>query len=364
VASVYNRGTKAQPRWYSKTKDAAGIWRSKATRQQNRRDALKVALAEEAKSERQRAGLERAAVPDPLMGELLERWSLGLVNRSSLHDRARAQRHLLPKWGSARLSAVDLRAVLGWLDEMRTAGKLAAGSQRHCLNLLSRFFSWAIERQVAQVNPCRSVPQGRRPVVVQRRDVPWIEDDGQVSALMLALPAPFDQMFYLGNRSGLRTGEVCGLRLADLGELGEGAVRVRFSYDGPLKEDKRGEGRCKWAPAADDAQAVLGAWLARRQNEGAGAEDYVFPRPGGGHWRKEDVFYRWRVARAAVGLSLSYYQGTRHSFASRLLAAGVPIDAVSAALGHSSVIVTKRHYDHVLRRTFAATMRQGLQARG
>ena len=44
-------------------------------------------------------------------------------------------------------------------------------------------------------------------------------------------------MFYLCNRSGLRSGEAAGLRMSDMAFVDEG--RVRFSYDGRLKEDKK-----------------------------------------------------------------------------------------------------------------------------
>jgi hypothetical protein len=59
-------------------------------------------------------------------------------------------------------------------------------------------------------------------------------------------------MFYLGNRSGLRTGESCGLHLSDLAFVKEGTIRVCKSYDGPLKEDRDGSGKVKWAPAPED----------------------------------------------------------------------------------------------------------------
>jgi len=84
-------------------------------------------------------------------------------------------------------------------------------------------------------------------------------------------------MFYLGNRSGLRTGEAAGLRMSDLAFVDEGVIRVRFSYDGPLKEDKKGEGKVKWVPAPEDCNEFLGPWLAQRRAQGAGPEDRVFP---------------------------------------------------------------------------------------
>ena len=45
---------------------------------------------------------------------------------------------------------------------------------------------------------------------------------------------------------------------------------------------------------------------------------------------------------------------------SRNLARGVALDEVSAAVGHSSPLVTKRHYDHFVRKSFSAGLRRGL----
>lgn len=60
--------------------------------------------------------------------------------------------------------------------------------------------------------------------------------------------------------------------------------------------------------------------------------------------------------------TMTWYQATRHSFASRYFSAGASLDEVSAAVGHSSPVVTKRFYDHYVRRSFSPTLRAGLGA--
>jgi integrase len=211
--------------------------------------------------------------------------------------------------------------------------------------------------------------------------MPWIDDDAIVRRIMGALKRPADLMFYLGNRSGLRVGEICGLRMSDLAELEQGRIRVRFSYDSCLKEDKgaSGTGKTKWAPAPDDASLAFKSWLEQRKAEGAGPEALVFPRV---HKKKEgqreelvhDKQYlerAWKAARMALakdenklGLKLTFYQATRHSFVSRNLSGGATLDEVTAAVGHSSPLVTRRYYDHFVRRDFAGRLRSGLGLTG
>jgi integrase len=60
---------------------------------------------------------------------------------------------------------------------------------------------------------------------------------------------------------------------------------------------------------------------------------------------------------------MTFYESGRHSFVSRTLSRGASLDEVSAAVGHSSPMVTKRYYDHFVRKTFSPVMREGVGAK-
>jgi len=356
MASTFNRGSRERPKWFARWRDQDGVWRSKLTHQPTRALAFKVALELQARAERQRLGLEKEIVTSPLVGPLMERWSMGLTNRSSRDDMGRLRLHMKPRFAALRMEALTLGELMRWLDEERTAARISPATLRHCLNLVSRFFGWAIERGYATSNPVRMIPPGRRPQAPGKRDVPWISDEAVIVRIMESLPDPFRLMFFIGNRCGARLGECCGVRLGDVATLVQGCIRLRYSYAGPLKEDRRGVGKTKWAPAPADAQEMVGPWVARRRAEGAGDEDFLFVRPGGGHYRKEAVEAAWNRVRASLGLACNWYQATRHSAASRWLSLGVPLDQVAAALGHSTPAVTAKHYAHFVRRSFSAGM--------
>lgn len=386
MGSVIRRGTRDNPRYFIKYREADGTQRMKLSKQPTKELAKQYLANVEARIQRGLVGIPEVEVEE-LVGNLLDDWTAILRNRNADDDRGRVERHLRPAWGKKRLSEITLAAVMTWLDTQRGKGKLSEPSIRHNLNLLSRFFSWAIERGKATINPVRQIPMGRRPKQSARQDQPWLDDDDVVRKLINALPSPFDLMFYLGNQSGLRPGESAGLRLSDLASLDDGVIRVRFSYDGPLKEDKDGSGKVKWAPAPADAADVFGSWIARREAMGAGPEDLVFPAPpargdkgaGARPYRKEQIEDAWDASAAAhVGEredavvtrhgrksetkkpALTFYQATRHSFVSRNLSKGVALDEVSAAVGHSSPVVTRRFYDHFVRKSFSTEMRTGL----
>ena len=97
----------------------------------------------------------------------------GLTNRNAADDRSRGRRHVVPKFTRMKLADVGLASVMG---EQRATGALSEASIRHNMNLLSRFFSWAIARGKASINPVRQIPMGSRPTQTVKSDTRWIED--------------------------------------------------------------------------------------------------------------------------------------------------------------------------------------------
>jgi len=360
MASVFNRGSRTSPRFFVRVK-VDGRWISRRTHALTLAEARRIAATMQARAERVSLGLEQPAHASLSARSLLESWSGALTNRGARNDRYRIAKHLVPRFGALRIADLTSPAVVLWLDDL-AAGPMKPGSARGLLALLSRFSSWCCDRGYLTANPVKAIPAGRRPRGSQGGgpDTPWINSDATVLDVFEALPEPIRFVFLLANRCGLRTGEAAGLRLADLADLREGAVRVRFNYLSPLlKEAKAGAPKVKYAPAPADLSELLGPWLARRRLEGAGPEDLAFPaRDGRFPFNKDEVGAAFRRVRDALGLpgTLTFHRAGRHSFASRLLSAGAALDEVSQALGHADVRLTQRTYVHFVRKTFSAAL--------
>jgi len=83
-------------------------------------------------------------------------------------------------------------------------------------------------------------------------------------------------------------------------------------------------------------------WCGREFSE----DDFVFARPDSS---LPDPRYLSKVFQQIVqgaGLKRIRLHDLRHTYATLLRAAGVPIEAISKALGHASVLVTLKIYDH------------------
>ena len=224
-------------------------------------------------------------------------------------------------------------------------------TQASNVTLLSRFFSWCIKHEHCGVNPVLMVPAGERPHA-PREERPWLEDERQIGAIIAMLPEGLGKMFYLGSVTGMRPGEIAGLRLGDLATAADGALWITRSYEGALKEDRHG-GKGKPVCIPPVAAGYLEPWLARRRAEGAGPKDLVFP----GHIPAHRSRAMTKV-RAAFGLpaDLDWYRATRHSFASRKLKAGASLDEVSRALGHANTSTTARYYAMFVQSKFSPVM--------
>lgn len=371
MACVVKKTTPAGTRcWYGKYKDRDGVWRTIPTDQPSRSTAASWIVAYQKRIDKE--GEPREDMP---IGDLMPKWLDSIENRSADNDRSRASIHLLPVFRSVKVQTLTKARIIEWLDTMKEAKTISSATQRHCLNLLSRFLSWCEERGYASVNQVKLIPQRSRPKQAPKEnEAPWIEDDQVVRTLISALPEPHNYIFYIGNRSGLRLGEILGLRMSDLAELAEGRISVRYSYDGPLKEDRGRDAtrKMKWAPAATDAAVFLKPWLDRRLAEGAQPEDLVFVSP---RTRKDGTLCycktgperAWRKTLAKLKKEktldlgdLTLYEATRHSFTSRTLKAHGRLEEVSSAIGHASVATTQRHYNRYVIKDFSPTLREGL----
>ncbi|MFF3158001.1 tyrosine-type recombinase/integrase [Streptomyces sp. NPDC057910] len=93
--------------------------------------------------------------------------------------------------------------------------------------------------------------------------------------------------------------------------------------------------------------------LFKRRCQGKAPHDHVFTAPEGGPWDSGGFYHaRWKLALDAAakeGLTKRpRIHDLRHSHASWLIAAKVPLPAIQARLGHESITTTVDRYGHLL----------------
>jgi integrase len=377
MGSTIRRGTRDRPRWYGKYRDVDGHWKMRALLgATTKEDAKKALAAIETNVFKGIVGLPKRSTGKTFEATVRD-WMATLKNRAADKYKGACSKYLIPAFPGTLAAAQEVSAVLVWVDKLRATKKLSEGSVRRLLTVLSAFWTWANERGLATSHPIRLMPKSARPKrSVRKTHTRWLkaDQDDVVWRVMDELDDPFDLAFWLGNRSGLRPGELAGLRMKDLDGLDAGVINVSHSFNGPLKEDRVGD-KFKLVPAPLDAVKMLGPLLKKRRREGAGPEDVVFKyMPTTGRSRKVDAWEgmtldamneRWSVVRTKVPevAAMRWTDATRHSYISRCLAAGASMDEVSESVGHSSVLITRASYDHFARESFSPELRAALSPR-
>jgi site-specific recombinase XerD len=194
-----------------------------------------------------------------------------------------------------------------------------------------------------------SGPVERSPLRIHTRSKrPRTLTDDEVSQLQDACRRLRDRFLVtLLYESGLRISEALGLRHADL-DPAACAVHVVAREDNPNQARVKGM-KDRAVPVRDYLFNRYGDYLDGEY--GDLDSDFVFVNLWRGqrgaamtYSAAEDLGDR---LRRATGIADSTWHALRHSYATRLLRSGVPIEVVAELLGHASTQTTKSTYAHL-----------------
>jgi integrase len=264
-----------------------------------------------------------------------------------LHQKSHAttemylRRHVVPRWGTHRLTDIDPRAVSQWL-----AGKLAEGyapaTAEKMRVLLGRSFELGARWGIAGCdrNPTKGVP--RKPLNNAReRYVTADEAARLISAAEGSRNKQLAAIVRLLLLTGMRISELLSARWESV-DLELRTLHVPTSKTG----------RARYVPLAVAAVDVIAA-LPRPTGL-----VHLFPNPRSPGRHLTTIKHAWQTARKAAGLPDLLIHDLRHSAASFMVNSGVDLFAVGKVLGHASIQSTQR-YSHLANSTLLAAVEAG-----
>lgn len=254
--------------------------------------------------------------------------------------------HVAPHLSAARLRDLDALAVQRYLGALAAAG-VSAASQVRAARTLGLVLNAAVDAGLIGASPLPRVTLPRH----KRADPKFLDRDGlrhltaTADRLVWRDPLYLGALVRVGLDAGPRPGELVALKWMDFDPAGP-TIFIRRSRDkktGKLKETKTGRSRRILDVTPQTAAALLNL-------RGAVAPDPaapIFP------YRGRHLTYKQFRVRVFVPLKLAAEQDInpysfRHTMATTLILAGVPIHVVSARLGHSSIQTTLSHYAHLI----------------
>jgi integrase len=164
--------------------------------------------------------------------------------------------------------------------------------------------------------------------------------------------------YTLAATSGMRRGEVLGLRWRDLDLDGarlsvtQTVISVNYAVMTSAPKTARGRRSVALDPTTVEAlKAHRTRQLAERVALGIGrpaADDLVFSNPDASPVNPAQFSDRFDRLVKAAGVPRIRFHDLRHTHATLALLAGIPAKVVSDRLGHSTVAITLDTYSHVL----------------
>jgi integrase len=293
-------------------------------------------------------------------GDLFDRW-LALRARDLRPSSLRGYTDTLERFAQA-LRPIPLRRVTTLdldmhFERLRQAGTSAARI-RFVRSVLGIAFGQAVRWRLLSYNPVRET---RPPRWNRASYETWEAEEAGAFLACARERCPWWPLFVLALATGMRRGELAGLRVGDL-RLADREILVRrsrvYGSGGPIElEPKTARGRRRIRFRRDVAR-ILRWWLRERERWQVTAQAI-------GLWRTSEYLFVWQDGRPvspntisltfrrlvkAANLRPIRFHDLRHTHAVLELAAGLPLPVLSERLGHRDAALTMRVYaDHVPR---------------
>ena len=289
------------------------------------------------------------------LGEFLKEWLAHVKGdvRQRTYDRyeTAVQKHLTPVLGKVPLASLTPLHIERFKQRQAQAKLAPATITKHFWTLhkaLDRAVAWGM----LAANPCDRVEAPRVP----KPRVRTLSVDEQAKLLLAAQSKALYGPILLALATGMRRGEVLALRWADI-DFEHATLSVVESIEESTAGVGAGEAKTEHARRQVRVPETIVEFLKghkeEQEEERRNISTYedrglVFPRSNGSPKRPSAVTRDFGRLCAKLEIAGVHFHCLRHTHATELLRAGVPVKVVSERLGHASITTTLATYAHVL----------------
>jgi integrase len=244
--------------------------------------------------------------------------------------------HLVPFLGTTRLDSLNTLQV-----QSLYRSKLDSGLSSRTVRMIHTTLHKALKQAVTWSLIPRNVTEAVDPPREQRAEIRPL-DEREVRRLLKAVRGDkLEALYILAITTGMRSGELLGLRWEDI-DLQAGTLQVkRTVFNGRIEPPKTVKGR------RSIKLSQTSVWALRQHQK---ISEWVFCTKVGTPISVHNLHNRsWKplLKRASLPHTTRFHD-LRHTCATLLLTKGVHPKIVQELLGHSSISITLDTYSHVL----------------
>ena len=262
--------------------------------------------------------------------------------------RGYAERNIKPSLGSKQISKVTAADVQTLYRKLQReggvdGGALSPATVRRIHGVLHQALNAAVDRHLIVKNPTDDVTLPKKVTTAKT-----ILNDKQLERFMEAIKADehWHDFFYLEITTGLRRGELCGLRWEDF-DAASGSLKVcrtvrREKGKGLTTGDTKTYAGTRTITLPPSLAALL------KERKRAAKTAWIFPdllrpeRPTA----PDAAYRRMKLLLEQAGLPDIRFHDLRHTFATHALTSGVDVKTLSGILGHTRAAFTLDTYTH------------------
>lgn len=263
------------------------------------------------------------------------------VKRSSSDAyRTIIESHIEPTFGSVRLTKLNTKALQIWLDELTV--RYAPSTVHNIFRVLNSILSKAVDQGLIQRNPLKDIRKPKYEVkkarylsrAEQKQLEKTIRQDGKLEYLLCLY-------------TGLRLGELCGLRWDDVDFLNN-ELHIRHTIKRVKQSGQKHTAVIVSTPKSTSSERTIPVppFLMQQLKRCRKENGFVFESTGGRYIDPRTVQERFSGIAKQAGIIGAHMHTLRHTYATRCLEAGIPYDVLAELLGHSSPLVTLKCYAH------------------
>lgn len=261
--------------------------------------------------------------------------------------------HIKPAIGAiplTKLTTLDLQKLYQKLltegrVERKESEKQSKGLSPKTVRNINQVISSAMQLAIQQRLISHDPTDGCALPKPEHREMQTLSADQLTAFLLEAKHSGVFEMYYIELATGLRRGELLGLKWEDI-DFSTQTLRVRRQVgriNGEVREAPlKTKNAYRTISLGTDAVAIL-----KQQRDKQPSSAYVFPSPTGGPIAPDSVLHMLHRVLDRAGLPEIRFHDLRHTFATLALQNGVDVKTVSGMLGHFSAGFTLDTYAHV-----------------